>query len=190
MIGASSSFQSDLDALNFKYDAYLFDEQMQRDYYKQSRGYKIAWNWSRAKEGFFPFWERVVEDRREKAVYRIVRSYDSLFLEELASGGTSKFKASAILSTASYWLNGGAFYINYYENAKRATKDIVFGINANGVQTSYRDSIQIEAAIRRLIRKCSKWQRIDGNSFNPMLTLSYGIEKNTGVLYLNLIANR
>lgn len=190
MIGALNNFQADLDALNFHFDAELFDEQLQKDFYKLSRNYKIAWNWKKQKDINFPFWERNVEDRRKRAVYELVRSYDDSFLIDLYDRNFSTFIDAGVLSTASYWLNGGTFYIEYYETALSTGQDIVFGTNADGDQKSYRDSLQIELAIRRLIRKCSKWQREDKDSFRPELTLIFGIEKNTNVLYLNLIAER
>lgn len=185
-----SNFRNELDGLNFRYDQQLFDEAAQKEFYKLSRNYSRAWAWHRNREKVFPFWERQVEQRRARAIYELVRRFDNSFLLSLKDSDFQDFSQFGELVNAIYFTTGKDDYYQYYQRSIDAGYTVVFGVfNPGSGQTSYRSDIQVELAITRAMRACGRYQRRKEKSLHeyPVLRLVYGIEKNTNVLYMNMI---
>jgi len=207
MIGALpfSGYAFDLDELNLRYDAVLNSEAEQKAYYKRYNGYKIAWNFTNRIDEFLPIFYRRVERNRKQAVYRLTRTYDLSFLNDLRIDNYADFSQVRNLISGPYWKIGASFMLDWVDRVEGQGITAVFGIwdseaaeaeendpaNAPPAQRTYRDSLQREIHVRDMIRQCGKWQRMDGDSAMPFITFRSGIVKNVAnLVYFNMIVNR
>jgi len=188
-----SNYAFDLDALNLRYDAVLQSEAEQKAYYKRYNGYKIAWNFTNRIDEFLPIFYKRVERNRKQAVYRLTRTYDLSFLDDLRLENYSDFSKVRNLIAGPYWKIGTSFIVDWLDRTEAKGIETVFGIwdSESQVQKTYRDSLQREVHTREIIRQCGAWQREDNDSALPFITFRSGIVKNVAnLVYFNMIVER
>lgn len=192
MIGAIpiSQYSFDLSLLNDRYDI-LLSEPSAKEAYKKHRGYNIAWNWANERDEFYPAYESRIERNRRQAIYRLTRRYDNSFLQDLSDGNSTDFSMVRTIMSGPFFVIGASAILNWMDTVEAAGITVVLGTvdSIGGGIRTYRDSLQREKAVRKLIRKGNKWQRDDVSRYPFVEFVSGAVKGVPDLVYFLLKLN-
>lgn len=174
------------DAINIRYDFLASDQTELKERYKARRGYKIAHNWARVEARELARNER----NRNQALYRLEQQYNLSFLQDLADGSDTEFSTAGTLNSGIFFAIGSGSIIDYIEKAINSGVPVSVGVQIEGQEMrTYKDGARIDAAVRKAVRQCNKWQKNDESKY-PVLAFRFGKSKTSNLVYFTLTATK
>lgn len=174
------------DAINIRYDFLARDKTELKERYRRRMGYKIAHNWANVEAGELSRNER----NRNQALYRLEQQYSLSFLQDLSAESDSEFSTAGTLNSGIFFAIGSGSIIDYIEKAINSGVTVSVGVQIEGQEMRvYKDGSRIDAAIRKAVRQCNKWQKKDESKY-PVLAFRFGKSKTSNLVYFTLTATK